>query len=188
MYLDRRADKVRAQPAWGQLQAQPRPFHRVVLADCPILLHAQNLPPRSSTIDNECRSRLLRRDRKPRVVVNNEAVPQPPVGGLDSADPSQLELLGQAVLQGQKYPLRPPTRLWRVGRNVLNAKLAQRAPNLRQHRLRHLAAGLGREEVVAAAIAVERAEQTMFLNHLTQTLETRGGALLVHQKGRIERA
>jgi hypothetical protein len=71
---------------------------------------------------------------------------------------------------------------------MLNAKLLQAASDLCQHRLRHLAAAFRREEIMAAPVGVERAEQTVPRHHLTQAAKTRRGALLIHQEGRIELA
>jgi hypothetical protein len=62
-------------------------------------------------------------DRKQTIVVSNEPVAKPRVGGLDGVDPSQLELLRQAVLQRQEQALRPAARLRRVGRSHSPRKL-----------------------------------------------------------------
>src|SRR5215471_16604248 len=55
-----------------------------------------------------------------------------PIGGLDLVNPGELELLRQPILQCPEHPLRAPARLRRIGRNMLDAKPSERAPNLRQ--------------------------------------------------------
>jgi len=86
----RRLDEMRPQPAWRQLQASAFPFHRVVVADRPILLDAQDLAPRRHTIRHECRTLLLGGDRKPLVVLRNIDVAESAVGRLDRVDPREL--------------------------------------------------------------------------------------------------
>ena len=63
--------KCGAQPARRQLQAQPLPLHRVVVAHRPILLDAQDLAPCPHRISHERRTLLLRGDREPRVVLRD---------------------------------------------------------------------------------------------------------------------
>jgi hypothetical protein len=53
MHPHRRLDEVRTLPARRQLQAQPLPLHRVVVAHRPILLNAQDLPPSPHRIGDE---------------------------------------------------------------------------------------------------------------------------------------
>ena len=71
---------------------------------------------------------------------------------------------------------------------MLNAELGQRPADLGQHRPGDLAASLGRPEIVAAAIGVERAEQAVARDHLAQAAKGRGRALLIDQEGRVDRA
>jgi hypothetical protein len=61
-------------------------------------------------------------------------------------------------------------------------------PDLSGQLLGHLLAGLGRMEIVAAPIGVERAEQPVPLDHFEQAAKARGCALLLDQKGRADRA
>jgi hypothetical protein len=71
---------------------------------------------------------------------------------------------------------------------MLDTEFLQRPPDLRQNRLRHLAPCLGGEEIVAATVAVERAEQAVTFNHFAQAAEARRRALLGHQESRIDPA
>jgi hypothetical protein len=77
-------------------------------------------------------------------------------------------------------------RFRRVGRDVLDAELGKRPPDLRVHALRHLAAGLWRMEIVAAAIGVERTEQPVGGDRLGEPEKARHRALLLHQDGRVD--
>jgi hypothetical protein len=72
---------------------------------------------------------------------------------------------------------------------VGDAELGQRAADLGQLRLVHLAAVLGRDEVVPTPIGVERPEQAVPLDRLRQAEKARHRALLVDQeRRRIDRA
>jgi hypothetical protein len=53
MHPHRRLDEVGTQPARRQLQAQPLPLYRVVVAHRSILLNAQDLPPGPHRIGDE---------------------------------------------------------------------------------------------------------------------------------------
>ena len=65
---------------------------------------------------------------------------------------------------------------------MLDAELLQGTAELRQNRLRHPAARLRRQEVVAAPVSVERAEQPMLRHHLPHAPQARCRALLIHQE------
>ena len=69
---------------------------------------------------------------------------------------------------------------------MANAQLTQCPPNLRQMPLVHLAAGLRRDEVVRAAVGIERAKQPMRRDRLTQPEKARHRAFLVHQDRRVD--
>jgi len=69
---------------------------------------------------------------------------------------------------------------------VLDPELRQRPADLGRLLLRHLAARLGRHEVVAAAVGVERAEQAVAPDRLGQAQKARDRALLLDQKGRVD--
>ena len=64
---------------------------------------------------------------------------------------------------------------------------SQRPADLGELGLGDLPAGLGRVEVVAAAIGVELDEQPVPLDHLGQAAKRRRRALLVDQEGRVDR-
>jgi hypothetical protein len=116
-------------------------------------------------------------------VVCDVNLAQPAVGRLHRADPGHRKLLRQPVLQGAERAFRSAAGLRRISRDVLDAELIERAAELRQHRLRHPSASFRRLEVVAAAVGVERAEQTMLRHHLPHPAQARCRALLIHQKG-----
>src|SRR5208337_2080944 len=81
------------------------------------------------------------------------------VGRLDRRDPGKPELLHQPVLQGLEGVLRTPARLWRIGPDMLDPELLERPADLRQMTAVDLAAGLGRQEVMRAAVGVEAHRQ-----------------------------
>ena len=70
---------------------------------------------------------------------------------------------------------------------MLDAELLERAPDLGETRLVDLARG-GGEEVVAAAVGVERAEQALGRDRLGQAQEARLRALLFDQDRRVDGA
>ncbi len=79
------------------------------------------------------RHRLLRRHRKPPVVLGHIRHPQIRVGRRHRRDPRQGQLLRQAVLQRPERTLGPAPRLGRIRGNVLDPQLRQRPAHLRHH-------------------------------------------------------
>ncbi|MCE3248801.1 MAG: hypothetical protein K0R41_2626 [Geminicoccaceae bacterium] len=71
---------------------------------------------------------------------------------------------------------------------MADAELLERPADLGELGLRDLAAGLGGEEIVAAAIAVGLHEQAVALDHLDQPAKAAQRAFLVDQKRRVELA
>jgi hypothetical protein len=71
---------------------------------------------------------------------------------------------------------------------VADAELLERPADLGQLGLRDLAAGLGGDEVVAAAVGVELHEQAVALDHLDQPAKAAQRAFLVDQEGGVELA
>ena len=69
---------------------------------------------------------------------------------------------------------------------MLDAELAQGAPDLGGVVLVDLAAGLRGVEVVTATIGVERTEQPARGDHLVEGPEARHGALLGDEEGRVD--
>jgi hypothetical protein len=122
------ADKMGAQRAWRDLQAEPAPFDRVVVADPALLLEAQDLARGAAAVGDERGSGLLRRHREPGVVGRQISFADPPVGGLERGDPGQGQLLGEAVLQGAEGALGTAARLRRVGRDVAVPSCARALP------------------------------------------------------------
>lgn len=92
------------------------------------------------------------------------------------------------VLQGLEDAFRAAARLRRIGRDMLDAQMIEGAADLRQAGPIHLSASLRRVKVVAAPIRVEAQRQAMPAEHLLQGPECRGRTLLLHQKGRENRA
>jgi len=79
-------------------------------------------------------------------------------------------------------------RLGRIGRDVADAELRQGAPDLGLRALRHRLPGLGRMEIVAAAVGVELAEQAVLVDHLGPRAKARCRTLLLDDKPRVDRA
>ena len=125
-----RLDEVRAQRARRDLEGKTPVAHAVVVADHALLLHAQDVPMDAGGVGDERGRRLLGRDREAGVVLGQVDLAQEPVGGLDRGDAGELELLGQAVLEGAEGALGTPARLGRVGRDVLDPELAERPADL----------------------------------------------------------
>ena len=80
---------------------------------------------------------------------------QPSVRRLHRRDPRQRQLLRHPVLHCREHPFRPVARRGRIGRDMLDAQLRQRPPNLGRLGAIHLAAGLGRVKIMTAAIIVQ---------------------------------
>jgi hypothetical protein len=70
---------------------------------------------------------------------------------------------------------------------VLDAELAQRAPDLRRIAAVHPAAGLQRGEVMAASVRIQAARQAVRRERLQQPGEGRRRPLLDHQNRRVDR-
>src|SRR5665213_2016782 len=181
-------DEVRPQRARRDLQTERAPFDGVVVADLAGLLDTEDLAPGTGRVGNEAGAGLLGGDGELRVVGGDVGLGEPAVGGLDPGDPGELQFLRQPVLQGAEGALRAAARFGRVGGDMLDAELPEGAADLGWVALVDLAAGRGRVEVVAAAITVERTEQAVPRHHLAKPLEARGGAFLLDQEGRVDRA
>ena len=103
-------------------------------------------------------------------------------------DPGEPELLHQPVLQGLKRTLRTPSRLRRIGPDMLDAELLERPAHLRQAAAVDLAARLGGMEVMRPAIRIEAHRQAVRAERLSQRPEGRSRAFLLDQKRRIDRS
>ncbi len=79
-----------------------------------------------------------------------------------------------------------PARFGRIGR-VLDAEAIERLANLGQAGLVHLAAGLRREELVAAKIAVEARRQPLPANRFGQGEKARLRARFFDKDSRVDR-
>ena len=71
---------------------------------------------------------------------------------------------------------------------MLDAEPVERTADLGETVLVDRFTGLGREEVMAAAIGIETARQPFAGEHISQRRKGRGGAFLLDQKRRIGRA
>ncbi len=90
--------------------------------------------------------------------------------------PASLSSLGRRSCSVPKARVPATAGLRRIGRDVLDAELRQRPPNLGESALVHRLAGLGRVEVVAATVGVERARQAVLGDHPAQAAERAHGA------------
>jgi hypothetical protein len=102
--------------------------------------------------------------------------------------PASANFLGQAVLQRAEGALGAAPRLGRVGRDVLDAELRERPPDLGRLILGDRRARLGRVEIVARPVGVERAWQAVRHDHLGERSEAAAGAFFLDQEGRVELA
>jgi hypothetical protein len=171
-----------SQAAFGQLEAESLPAQGVVVAHPPLFLNAQDVASRPVGIGDEGRSILLGLHGEAAVVVVDVDVPEEVVGAFDAADPGKPEFLGQAVLERSKRPLRTAPRLRGVGGDVLDAELTQGAADLGQLAAGNLPAGLGRMEIVAAPVGVERTEQAFAFDRLQKPPESRRRPFLLDMK------
>src|SRR5919206_1884365 len=174
-------------PALRDLKLKARVAHCVVPPDNPILLNTKDAR-QVAHKRHERVPRLRRLDRKARVVLGHIDFGQVAVGVRHSVDPGQPQHLRQAALQRAEHPLHPAPSLRAVGRDVLDAELLQRTPDLGQLILIDRLAGLGREEIVTAPIGIERTEQALACDHLAKATQAREGAFLFDQKGRVDLA
>src|SRR5271166_6433673 len=187
MDFDPRLDEMRAHRTFRDLQFQLPKRHAVVVADLTLLLHAQDLVDLDARDRGEGRARLSRRHGEALIVGGQIDFADEGVGRLDRRDPGKPELLHQPVLQGLEGALRTPARLWRIGPDMLDPELLERPADLRQMTAVDLAAGLGRQEVMRAAVGVEAHRQPRRAEHLFQRPEGRSRAFLLDQKRRIDR-
>src|SRR5260370_33252667 len=93
---------------------------------------------------------------------------QPSLGGIDVVDAGLRQLLEQTILQRAEHALRATPGLRRIGGNVLDAQPLERPADLRQPAAIDRLAGLGGDEVMAAAVGVETERQALALEHLEQ--------------------
>ena len=121
---------------------------------------------------------LFRLHREPRVVRRYISVAQPGVGCIHRRDPGQRQLLRHPILQGLEQTLRAAARLRRIRRDMLDAQMRQRAPDLRRLATIHLAARFGRVKVMAAAIGIQAQRQAVLAEHLQQAPGTSRPCLL----------
>jgi hypothetical protein len=98
-----------------------------------------------------------------------------------------IELVDQPVLQRPEHPFRAPSGLRRISADMLDPELLERPANLGQAIAIDLAAGLGGEKVMAAAVGVEAHRQAVLRENLVERPEGRGRSLLLDQEGRIDR-
>jgi hypothetical protein len=114
-------------------------------------------------------------------------LPEKAIGRLDRGDSGQGQSLHQSVLQGLKHTLRAASCLRRIGRDMLDTQMRQRPTNLGGSMAIDRTTRLGRVEIVAAAIGLEAQRQAMLSEHLQQSAERRGRALLRREKRRVDR-
>ena len=121
------------------------------------MLDGEDVTEGAADIGQERRALLGGGDQEAGIEGGQEGVCDIAVGFVDGGDAGQAQLLGEAPLQGAEEALDAAPGLGRVGGNVRDAELAERPANLSKALLVDLAAGLGGEEIVAAAVGIEGA-------------------------------
>jgi hypothetical protein len=118
-------------------------------------MHAQDFLQRDPGAGDERVTGLFRLAGEAGVVRGQIDLAQPCVRGRHGHDAGAAQLRRQTLLQRSEYPFHPSAPLRRVGRDVPDPELLQRAPHLGRLFRVHLAAGFRREEVVRAAVGVQ---------------------------------
>src|SRR6202140_5399870 len=126
-------------------------------------------------------SGLRRRDGKLAVQLGNAVLAQEAIGFLHRGDPAQSQLLRQPALPGAEVPLAASARLRRIRRNHLNAQITHGPSHLGQPLPVYDLSFFRRQPEVAAAIAIQSAENTALLDHGAQCRQRGGRGLLLHQ-------
>ena len=160
---DHLATRQRRPPAHPlDLQAQILKAHRVVAVDAALELQREDPFQITTPTGHKGVSTLRRADLKTAIELG-DVVLRAESGWPSSrvASPASAQLLRQAALPGPEAALAAPARLRRVGRDHLHAQLLQRPAHLRQPLRIDLPPSLRGEQEMAAAIAVQRAEQPL---------------------------
>src|SRR5271166_3982607 len=186
--LDPRLDEVRTQRAFGDLQFERAVGHAIVVAHLALLLDAQDLVEIDARDRGEGQAGLSRRCGEALIVGGQIDLADEGVGRLDRRDPGEPELLDQPVLQGLERALGAPASLWRIGPNMLDAELPERAAHLRRPAAIDLAARLGGVEVMRPPVRIEAHRQPVRAESLAERPEGRSRAFLLDQKRRIDRS
>src|SRR5450759_616509 len=183
MFVDRyRTSRQRvAESCFADLPRTVPDCHRVVLFHYALSLHSEDPVQVAPPCPPKCRAFLRRRYAELVVELPDVPLPEKSIGTLRGGDPGQSELLRQAPLPGSEAALRPPARLWRIGRDHLHSQLLHRPSNLRQAVLIHLLPRLHRDEKVTPPVAVQGAEQALGFDHLAQAGHHRSRRFFLHQ-------
>ena len=109
--LDERGERLQLSAGIGE---------GVVACHDALLLDAQDLGQQRRIGDNKGTLGDLRRPRKARIMRGKIHIANEPVSGFDIAFSGKREFLLQPILQRPEHPLRPTSRLRRIGRNMLD--------------------------------------------------------------------
>ena len=120
---DPRLDEMGAHRRFRDLELERPVGDAVVVADLPLLLHAQDLVEIDARNGREGRALASGPHGEARVVRRQVDVPDEGVGLLNGRDPGEPELLDQTVLKRLEGALRPAARLGRERADVLDAEL-----------------------------------------------------------------
>src|SRR4051812_2186100 len=143
----RHLDEVAPVALLGDLQHAPRVADRVVVPHHTLLLDAQDVVEHAHE-RQKGRPRLGGRDREAGVVARDVHGGEPAVGGRDRGEPLLAQERRQPALKGPEQPLHATPALRAVARDVRDAELLERPPDLGEAGLVHRLPGLTGVEVL----------------------------------------
>ena len=129
--LDAGLDEVSPVALFGDLQDASLVSDGVVVLDLALLLDGEDVAQRPADIVEEGRALFGGGDGELSSECGQEGPGDMAVGLFDGGDAGQAQLLGETPLQGGEEALDASPGLGRVGRNVLDAELAERPSDLR---------------------------------------------------------
>ena len=147
-------DEVAAMALLRDLQDAAIEADAIVVADDTLVFGAKDVA-QFADERHEGVALFGRRHGEAGIVLADIGLGQIAVGGFDGGDPLEPEGRRQALLQGAEQPLHAAAAFGTVGGDVLDPELGQRPADLGRLVLVDFAAGLGRDEVVAAAVGIE---------------------------------
>lgn len=165
---------VTAVPIGGNLQRDPLEGDTVVVTHRAFELFAQDVVETAADPGHKGTACFPGRLHELPVEGGQIGFDQIAIGRGHIGNTGQQELLRQPTLMGAKGPFTAAARFRRIGRDHFNAQPPHGPPKLRGVSLVDLAAGVGGMPVVAAAVAVERTEQSALVDDLTYPPEAAG--------------
>jgi len=154
----RGAHKMRPERARRDLQGESAPFDGVVGVDPAFLLDAQDVANPAAAVGDKSAAGLDRRHREGGIVGRPVSLASQRLAAAIVVMPASASSFGSRCCKVRKARSERSVRLGRIGRDMADAELRQRAPDLGLHALRHPLPGLGRLEIVDAAVGAELAE------------------------------